>query len=209
MPGVLLSFAASNTSVAFGASTHVCNSMGQMCPLWESSAVLLHFADGALIRLVCRATLQAQDQLARALILCAVSGFCRKFPPQLPLPTLLTVDVFEIASQLALPAPRCHCMHSCEVVLRFQRAAFYTMHLLLQELWLFLGHAVGRGTSRTCDPMARSDTHGEHLVWAHRIRTKSGSWVRVGTREAIPCMAICFPLLSRLISLLFQNFVFC
>ena len=57
--------------------------------------------------------------------------------------------------------------------------------------------------------MARSDTHGEHLVWAHRVRTKSGSWVRLSTCEAIPGMAICFPLLSRLISLLFQNFVFC
>jgi len=57
MPGVFLRFAASNTRVALGAASHVCHSMRQVCPLWETSAVLLHFADGALIRLVCRAAL--------------------------------------------------------------------------------------------------------------------------------------------------------
>ena len=131
MPGVFLCFAARNTRVAFYASAHVCNSLGQVRPLREGSAVLLSFAHGALIRLVCRAALQAQYQLAHALPLCAVSGFCGKFSPQLALPTLLTIHVFEFASQLALTAPRCHCMHSCEVVLRFQRAAPYTMHFLL------------------------------------------------------------------------------
>ena len=135
MPGVFLGFAARNTSVALCASAHVCNSMGQMCPLWESSAVLLHFADGALILLVCRATLQAQDQLTRALLLCAVSGFCWKFPPQLPLPTLLAIEILELALQLALPAPRGDCIHPRKVVVRFRRAAFCTVHLLLQELW--------------------------------------------------------------------------
>ena len=149
MPRVFLGFAARSTRVTLRASAHVCNPMGQVCPLWESSAVLLYFADGALIRLVCRATLQAQNQLACAPFHCAVSGFCWKFPPQLPLPTLLTTHVLELASQLALPAPRCHCMHSCEVILRLQRVALYTTHLLLQELWHFLCHTVGRGTSRT------------------------------------------------------------
>ena len=119
MPGVFLCFAARNTRVAFYASAHVCNSLGQVRPLREGSAVLLSFAHGALIFLVCRAALQTQDQLSRALPLCAMSGFGWKLPPQLALPTLLAIHVFELASQLALPAPRCHCMHSCEVVLRF------------------------------------------------------------------------------------------
>ena len=63
MPGVFLGLAARSTRVALGASAHVCNAMGQVRPLWEGSAVFRYFAYGALVRFVCRATLQAQHQI--------------------------------------------------------------------------------------------------------------------------------------------------
>ena len=41
LPRVFLGLAARSTRVALGASAHVCNAMGQVCTLWEGSAVFV------------------------------------------------------------------------------------------------------------------------------------------------------------------------